>query len=67
MGPWAGLDRCGKSSPPHGIRSPESVARSESLYRQNYPGPRDLDNYSLCAVKPLAIILVRFVPCNTTH
>ena len=39
VGPRAGLDGCGKSSPP-GIRSPYCPARSESLYRLSYPGPR---------------------------
>ena len=37
--PRAGLDRCGKSPPPTGIRSPGRPARSESLYRLRYPGP----------------------------
>jgi hypothetical protein len=31
--------RVQKFSPPTGIRSPESPARSESLYRRSYPGP----------------------------
>ena len=39
MGPRAGLDGCGKSRPPTGIRSPDRPARSESLYRLSYPGP----------------------------
>jgi len=26
--------------PPPGVRSPDSVARSDSLYRLRYPGPR---------------------------
>jgi len=34
VGPMAGLDRCGKSSPQR-----ESPALSESLYRLRYPGP----------------------------
>ena len=37
MGPRAGLDRCGKSRPPTGIRSPDRPARSQSLYRLSYP------------------------------
>ena len=36
MGPRAGLDRCGKSRPT-GIRSPDSPARSESLYGLHHP------------------------------
>ena len=31
VGPRAGLDECGKSRPPAGIRSPDQPARSESL------------------------------------
>ena len=36
----AGLDGCGKSRPPTGIRSPDRPARSESLHRLSYSGPR---------------------------
>ena len=36
----AGLDGCGKSRPPTEFRSPDRPARSESLYRLRYPGPR---------------------------
>jgi hypothetical protein len=39
VGTRAGLDGCGKSRP-IGIRSPDRPARSESLYRLNYHGPR---------------------------
>ena len=39
VGPRAGLDGCGKSHPPTGIRSPDRPARNESLYRLSYPGP----------------------------
>jgi hypothetical protein len=35
VGPSAGLDRCGKSRPPTGIRYPDRPSRSESLYRLN--------------------------------
>jgi hypothetical protein len=38
VGPRAGLDGCGKISPPTGIRSPDRPARNESLYRLRYPG-----------------------------
>ena len=38
MGPRAGLDGCGKSRHPTGIRSPDRQARSESLYRLSYRG-----------------------------
>jgi hypothetical protein len=40
VSPRAGLDGCGKSCPPTGIRSPDVPARSESLYRLRYHGPR---------------------------
>ena len=41
MGPRAGLDGCGKSRPPPTeIRSPNRPARSQSLYRLSYPGPK---------------------------
>ena len=46
MGPRAGLDRCGKYRPT-GIRSPDRPARSASLYRLRYPGPRYMVRY-LC-------------------
>ena len=41
VGPRAGLDGCGKSRPT-GIRSPDRPARSQSLYRLRYPGPKSL-------------------------
>jgi len=37
VGPRAGLDRCGKSSPT-GIRSPDRPTSSLSIYRLSYPG-----------------------------
>ena len=37
----AGLDGCGKSRPPTGIRVPDLPARSESLYQLSYSGPRE--------------------------
>ena len=45
MDPRAGLDGCGKSPPPTGIRSPDRPARSESLYRLSYRGPHKYDQY----------------------
>ena len=39
VGPGIGLDRCGKLAPTD-IRSLDRPARSESLYRLSYPGPR---------------------------
>jgi hypothetical protein len=37
VGPKTGLDRCGKSRPPSGIRSPYGPARSQLPYRLSYP------------------------------
>jgi hypothetical protein len=31
------MDKCGKSRLPPGLRSPDCLARSESLYRLSYP------------------------------
>ena len=39
MGPRVGVNGCGKSRLPTGIRSPDRPARSELLYRLSYPGP----------------------------
>ena len=39
MGPRAGLDRCGKISPPTGFRSPDSPARSSVAIPTELPGP----------------------------
>ena len=39
MGPRSGLDRCEKSPPPTGIRSPDRPARSQSLYQLSYSSP----------------------------
>ena len=38
-GPQGRSGRVRKISPPTGIRSPDRLARSESLYRLSYPGP----------------------------
>ena len=40
MGIRAGLDGCGKSRPPTGIRFLDPPASNESLYGLRYPGPR---------------------------
>ena len=47
MGPRAGLDTCGKSRPPTGIRSPDRPARSQSLYRLSYPGPQVITKHNI--------------------
>ena len=39
MGLRAGLDRCGKSRPPTGIRSPDRPARSAVAIPTALPGP----------------------------
>ena len=41
MGLRAGLDKCGKSGPPTGIRSPDRPARRHSLYRTRYPADNE--------------------------
>ena len=38
MDPKTGMEGCGKSRPPTGIRSPDRPIRSESLYGLRYPG-----------------------------
>jgi len=43
VGPRAGPDGRGKSRPSTGIRSPDRPARSQSLYRLSYPGPKNLN------------------------
>ena len=50
MGLRAGLDGCGKSRPPTGIRSPDRTARSESIYRLSSPGS--------CLLNDLAFYIV---------
>ena len=58
-GPQGRSGGVGKFSPPTGIRSPDRPARSESLYRLNYPGP------------PYSVGIRRFIcrdkTCVTTH
>ena len=44
VGPRASLDECEKSRPT-GIRTPDRISRSESLYRLNYRGPLCCDGY----------------------
>ena len=46
VGRRAGLEGCGKISPPTGIRSPDRSARRKPLYRLSYPGPSGLDVWS---------------------
>ena len=51
IGGWvgfrAGLDGCGKSCPPTGIRSPYLPACSESLYRLSYTGRHNVNCMSV--------------------
>jgi len=56
VGPRAGLDGCGKSFPT-GFRSPDRLARGESLHRLSYPGPLPLYPTT---INP---ILTPFYPC----
>ena len=48
VGPRVSLDGCGKSRPPTGIRSPDSPARSESLYRLSYRGSYIFGTITIC-------------------
>ena len=47
VGPKAGLDMCGKSPPPTGIRSPDRPACSQSLYWLSYPAHLSSNAYIL--------------------
>jgi len=40
-GPQGQSGQVRKISPPTGIRSPDRPARSKSLYRLSYPGPKE--------------------------
>jgi hypothetical protein len=64
VGPSVGLDRCGKTRPT-GIRSPDRPARSESLDRLRYSGPKHLSstlkNYRSVALLT-SVILCNNVP-----
>jgi len=48
VGPTAGLDRCGKSRPPTGIRSPDHPARSSVAIPTELPGPREISYIKIC-------------------
>ena len=66
MGRRAGLDRCVKSRPPTGIRSPDRPARSQSLYRLSYPAHKQAyKQLSITQEWLQKIILVR--TCGPTH
>jgi hypothetical protein len=47
VGPTDGLNGCGKSRLPTGIRSPDRLPRSYPLYRLRYPGPYVLQYRSI--------------------
>ena len=51
MGRRDGLDRCGKTRPPTGIRCPDRPARSEPLYRLSYPDLFSLMYSAKCYLK----------------
>jgi hypothetical protein len=59
VGHRTGLDGRVKSRPPTGIRSPDRPARSESLYRLSYPGPRTLVVRTRNAMKNISGLSVR--------
>jgi hypothetical protein len=56
VGRRAGLDGCGKSRPPTGIRSPDRPARSESLYRLLYPGSHKYYDGWICRWHPIRVL-----------
>jgi hypothetical protein len=58
VGPGARLDRCGKSRPT-GIRSPDLLARSESLYRLLYPGSIIIIIIIILIIIIIIIIIIR--------
>ena len=60
MGPRVGLDRCEKSRPPTGIRSPDRPARSQSLYRLGYPAHNTSQNQGEIGIyKTMRMNLIR--------
>ena len=72
VGPKAGLDRCVKSRPPTGIRSPDRQARSQSLYRLSYPGPlvnekRPQKSYSIVALESFKCFSATFLTSQRTQ
>jgi len=52
-GPQGRSGRVQKISPPTGIRSPDRSARSETLYRLRYPGPKEQSKSSRVLVSAL--------------
>jgi hypothetical protein len=50
-GPQGRSGRVRKISPPHRIRSPDSPARSELLYRLRHPGPRSQQVWRKCLLE----------------
>ena len=55
VGPRAGLDRCGKSRPPTGIRASDRPARSQSIYRLSY---RAHDIHMTCKIFVLKLFVI---------
>jgi hypothetical protein len=55
IGGWVG-PRVGLT--PTGIRSPDRPARSESLYRLSYPGPRHEEEYGNYLDKSLGVAVL---------
>jgi hypothetical protein len=66
-GPRAGLDECGKSRT-HRDPIPDRPVRSESLYRQSYPGPQmDIQAIINFRIKVLTITKNVMNLNHTTH
>ena len=65
-GPQGRPGRVRKISPPTGIRSPDRPARSESLYRLSYPGPKHRTtlptNFVILGVGPEEMFLLFMNP-----
>jgi hypothetical protein len=66
MDPKNCLEECGKSLTHTGIRSPDCSARSESLYRLGYPGPKNV-HLSVAQQPNLGLDLIIVEISNITH
>ena len=61
MGPRTGLDGCGKSHPPTGIRSSERPAPTESLDRLSYPGTSTTAVHNISQLQASVFLICRSV------
>ena len=58
MGPRSDPDRCGKSRPPTGIRSPNRPARSSVAIPTELPGPLE-DEYLCLFMEADALVILK--------